>query len=199
MARRKTQQPGEETEMDLMPMIDIIFQLLIFFLLSAKFIAFEGQLQAFLPKDKGLAATSPTMDLASINLFMTWNKERQEVLCATTGYRDPDTGAQKNEHIFAQDPGIGTDANGNPVTVTSIGDSTEGGVTHDYHAPDFRVIERYMSIRKSDHERSAPGKALPVNVTFEDGVPWQMVVNVLDICDRLGITDFSLTAKEVDY
>ena len=198
MARRKKTQ-SSETEMDLMPMIDIIFQLLIFFLLSAKFIAFEGQLQAFLPKDRGLEATTQTMDLASINLFLVWNKGEQKVECLTTGYRDPNTGAQAQEHQFADDPGCGVDAEGRPVTSTSIGDSSPGSVTYDYHAPDFKVIEEYMGYRKDDYARVAPGKSLPVNVTFEDGVPWQMVVNVLDICDRLGITDFSLTAKEVDY
>ena len=43
----------EEAEMDMTPMIDIVFQLLIFFLLSAKFISLEGQLSSYLPKDRG--------------------------------------------------------------------------------------------------------------------------------------------------
>lgn len=36
----------EESELDMTPMIDIVFQLLIFFLLSAKFISLEGQLSS---------------------------------------------------------------------------------------------------------------------------------------------------------
>ena len=39
-------QHAVEEKPNLTPMIDIIFQLLIFFVLTAKFIAFEGQLQA---------------------------------------------------------------------------------------------------------------------------------------------------------
>ena len=36
----------------------------------------------------------------------------------------------------------------------------------------------------------------PVSVEFDDQVPVQMVVNLLDICTRLGITEFTLAAKE---
>lgn len=59
----------EEVRPNLTPMIDIIFQLLIFFVLTAKFIAFEGQLQAYLPKDRGLQASSPTL-ANNVTLFL---------------------------------------------------------------------------------------------------------------------------------
>ncbi len=39
------------------PMIDVVFQLLIFFLVSMKFKTLDMKIEAFLPKDKGLAAT----------------------------------------------------------------------------------------------------------------------------------------------
>ena len=191
---------GEEVEMDLMPMIDIIFQLLIFFLLSAKFIAFEGQLQAYLPKDRGPNTAPATLELTSIDLFLSWNNDTKEVTCITKGYIDPDTRERADFHTFAPDPGIGTGPGGEPVTVTRMEKREKGGeVTFDFHAPDFQRVEDYMAIRKVQHEQTGSGKGLPVNVTFEDGVPWQAVVNILDICDRLGITDFSITAKEIEY
>jgi biopolymer transport protein ExbD len=40
--------------MDLTPMIDVTFLLLIFFIVTAKFKSSEGRLEAFLPRDQGL-------------------------------------------------------------------------------------------------------------------------------------------------
>lgn len=50
---------GEDNEAhpDMTPMIDVVFQLLIFFLVSMKFKTLDMKIDAFLPKDKGLAKT----------------------------------------------------------------------------------------------------------------------------------------------
>jgi biopolymer transport protein ExbD len=42
---------------DLNPMIDVVFQLLVFFLVTMKFKTLDMKIEAFLPKDKGLAQT----------------------------------------------------------------------------------------------------------------------------------------------
>jgi hypothetical protein len=47
----------EDTEMNMTPMIDIVFQLIIFFLLSLKFKTIDSRIDSMLPKDRGLAAT----------------------------------------------------------------------------------------------------------------------------------------------
>ena len=47
----------EETEMNMTPMIDIVFQLIIFFLLSLKFKTIDRRIESMLPKDRGLAPT----------------------------------------------------------------------------------------------------------------------------------------------
>ncbi|MBM3987226.1 MAG: biopolymer transporter ExbD [Planctomycetes bacterium] len=49
----------ESTEMkgDMTPMIDVVFQLLIFFMLTIKFKLLEGKLSAYLPKDVGVNQT----------------------------------------------------------------------------------------------------------------------------------------------
>ncbi len=39
------------------PMIDVVFQLLVFFLVSMKFKTLDMKIEAFLPKDRGLAST----------------------------------------------------------------------------------------------------------------------------------------------
>ncbi len=48
---------GEDVEMDMTPMIDVSFQLLIFFILTINFPVQEGNLSTFLPKDRGMQKT----------------------------------------------------------------------------------------------------------------------------------------------
>ena len=47
----------EEHDMEMTPMIDVVFLLLIFFLCTLKFKTLEGKLSAFLPKDVGVNTT----------------------------------------------------------------------------------------------------------------------------------------------
>jgi len=44
----------EEVKMDMTPMIDVVFQLIIFFMCNIKYKTLEGRLDAFLPKDVGV-------------------------------------------------------------------------------------------------------------------------------------------------
>ena len=48
----------EDTEMNMTPMIDIVFQLIIFFMLTMKFKEIDRRIDSQLPKDRGMAATS---------------------------------------------------------------------------------------------------------------------------------------------
>src|SRR5687767_12908140 len=49
--------PNDEIKGDMTPMIDVVFQLLIFFMLTIKFKVLEGKLAAYLPKDVGVNTT----------------------------------------------------------------------------------------------------------------------------------------------
>ena len=73
----------DSDEMEMTPMIDIVFQLLIFFLLSAKFIALEGQLTSYLPKDKGLSSAVTPMELVNVTFELSWTGDDKtgEVEC----------------------------------------------------------------------------------------------------------------------
>lgn len=53
------------------PMIDVIFQLIIFFMCSIHFKSLEGKLYSYLPKDKGMnmtVVTDPILDEVRISL-----------------------------------------------------------------------------------------------------------------------------------
>ena len=198
--RRRTNRP-EDTEMDLMPMIDIIFQLLIFFILSAKFIAFEAQLQAYLPKDRGDKSKESPQELVNVTFELAWDEAVQKVACYTFNYDPPGGGARQPSYRFRDDAAVveGVDADGEPAaqTDTRIGVGRNEKISYDYAVPDFIEIEEYLAYRKAVQQQRA-GKIPPVTVNFGDGVPWQMVVNILDSCTRLGLTDFSINAQEIE-
>jgi len=48
----------EEAKLDMTPMIDVVFQLIIFFMCNIKYKVLEGRLDAFLPKDVGVNQSS---------------------------------------------------------------------------------------------------------------------------------------------
>lgn len=177
---------------DLTPMIDIIFQLLIFFVLTAKFIATEEQLQAYLPKDRGLSSSTPQLD-EGVKLFLAW--EDPKVVCRTVNYRMGNTAQQ--QYTFPDDPNGEPDGAGGFITNTvRRSGSVEGKVTYDHVAPDFGEIEAYLQGRRDAFPNQADG--LPVEVDYGDAVPWQMVVNILDICQGLGIRRISFSGKEIE-
>ena len=68
---RKKPAPGE-TEMNITPMIDVVFQLLIFFMIAAKFKTLEGKLLAYLPKNAG-KPPSAQIETLPIRLSLFWN------------------------------------------------------------------------------------------------------------------------------
>jgi biopolymer transport protein ExbD len=197
--RRKASRP-EEAEMDLMPMIDIIFQLLLFFILSAKFIAFEGQLQAYLPKDRGDKSPQEAQELVNVTFELAWDAATQKVACYTFDYDPPAGGERQRSYRFRDDAAVVEGVrDGKPAaqTETRIGVGRNEKISYDYAVPDFIEIEEYLAHRKAVQQQRA-GKLPPVTVNFGDGVPWQMVVNILDSCTRLELTDFSINAQEIE-
>ncbi len=72
MGRRKRKVDTEKpVEPPMTPMIDVIFQLLIFFILTMKFKEVEGKLLSQLPKDKGLSSSSvPQPELQEVRIVL---------------------------------------------------------------------------------------------------------------------------------
>ncbi len=67
MARK---QEIEETKMEMTPMIDVTFLLLIFFVCTIKFKILEGKIPAYLPKDVGVNTTPVDKQLEKIEIFI---------------------------------------------------------------------------------------------------------------------------------
>ena len=71
----------EEVEMQMTPMIDVTFLLLIFFLCSIKFKLLDGKMQTYLPRDLGVNTTPIDVELEKIEVQLELSKEH------TLGFR----------------------------------------------------------------------------------------------------------------
>ncbi|MFH1227047.1 MAG: biopolymer transporter ExbD [Planctomycetota bacterium] len=79
MAKRKIQVDLSEASMEInmTPMIDVIFQLIIFFMCSIHFKSLEGKLYSYLPKDKGMAETTVTdPELDEVRILLSYDKNK---------------------------------------------------------------------------------------------------------------------------
>jgi biopolymer transport protein ExbD len=73
MARaRKKRNTDEKASPDLTPMIDVTFQLLIFFIICTRFKVEERNHQVQLPKDEGLQST-PSVPKEQITIYCMWD------------------------------------------------------------------------------------------------------------------------------
>jgi biopolymer transport protein ExbD len=59
----------EEAKMDMTPMIDVVFQLIIFFMCNIKYKVLEGRLDAYLPKDVGVN-TAPAEQIEKVEIMI---------------------------------------------------------------------------------------------------------------------------------
>jgi biopolymer transport protein ExbD len=68
---KQVEEPNSKSEMNMTPMIDVVFQLIVVFLCSMKFKTLDQKIEAFLPKDVGLnnaPATAETVTTVSVRL-----------------------------------------------------------------------------------------------------------------------------------
>lgn len=61
----------QETELNITPMIDVTFLLLIFFMCSIKFKLLDGKLSAYLPRDCGVAHTREKFPIENIEIALS--------------------------------------------------------------------------------------------------------------------------------
>lgn len=62
--------------------------------------------------------------------------------------------------------------------------------------PSLDEVENHIQRRK-DNYRGLAETGLPVIIDFAPNVPWKYVVDVLNICHRVGVEDISFAAPEI--
>src|SRR5688500_14268379 len=70
--RKRVKIEMDEAKIDFTPIIDIVFNLLIFFMCATKIRATEGAIQCFLPKNRGQGSGTPTIDLNEVRIKVLW-------------------------------------------------------------------------------------------------------------------------------
>ena len=71
--KMKQEALDEEPGLMMTPMVDIVFQLLIFFMLACRFRTTDGQLHAFLPKNRGMGTQGPAViNLNEVRIKLLW-------------------------------------------------------------------------------------------------------------------------------
>jgi len=142
--KRERDTEASELELDMTPMIDCVFLLLIFFMVATKFRTPEGRLLAYLPQDKGMMSSAQTTDIDEIRI----NLEMQ------------DTG---------------------PVIWLN---------RDEYVGTDWTQLDARLG------EMQAVNPTWPVVIDGEPKIPFDYVVQSLNLCVRNNFTDISFAAPK---
>ena len=75
MKIRNTGGEGEKIELQMTPMIDIVFQLLVFFIMTFKIVAMEGDFNIRMPAASQQAAPPDQMEFPPMKLYLSGNED----------------------------------------------------------------------------------------------------------------------------
>lgn len=92
MSRGRPKTESNEPKMDMTPIIDVVFNLLIFFMLTMSFVEEEGMLYAHLPKNEGTQPSNlpqNTIEEIRIRLLKSSGSENTRVLVGQQEVSDP--------------------------------------------------------------------------------------------------------------
>lgn len=176
MARRKAKVADmDEVNADLTPMIDIVFNLLIFFIVGTKFRSTEGMIKAFLPKNRGQGSGTPTIDLNEVRIKLLWWDASGRPTKGDGGFVVLKVGDQ----IFNQ-----------PQAFESISVPEK----HETWQALYTKLNEFKAGYKGTSEQG-----LPVIIDARKEVPTRYVVLVLNEVVRAGIQDVTFAAPEIEY
>lgn len=175
MAKKSRREEMDEVNSDLTPMIDIVFNLLIFFMVGTKFRTTEGLIKAFLPKNRGQGSGTPTIDLNEVRIKLLWWDSSGR----------PTTG----------DGGF---------VVLKVGDQVfnQAGQLESSPMPEKNDLWPALSQKLNEFKAGYKGtseQGLPVIIDARKEVPTRYVVLVLNEVVRAGIQDVTFAAPEIEY
>jgi biopolymer transport protein ExbD len=165
----------ERPDLMMTPMVDIVFQLLIFFMLACRFRTTEGKLHAFLPKNRGLGtAGTPAITLQEVRVKLIWVEPNS--LRPTT---DPNNGR----------------------ALLKVKDRNFKWVTNKYGEtlPDYDALYKLIDEVRTKFKPTKSYKTLPVIIDARAQVPFKHVVHALNACVKAKVTDITFAAPEIEY
>ena len=159
-----------EIKMDMTPMIDVVFQLMIFFCCTIKFKTLEGKLQAYLPKEVGANPVAAELQLEKVDIVIKVLVEGQKL----HPYRD----APWESGPFRYGPDRVLQFQVNSSTFTDPED----------------LLARLKALHAAQPERAATidPRNKPLPATYSD------IVLVLNMAVLAGFTDISFKGSRAD-
>jgi hypothetical protein len=156
-------------------MIDVVFLLLIFFLIATKFAQPDRVFKTWLPRDQGGPGTPDLADLLSTRLTL-----RMEGGVCTCDFEDPSAPAGVRRF----------------PAVSCLDFQTR----QEEIVPDWDAVRSHLRERKRRYDRHGTGVAgMPVILDFTQDVPWKYVVRLIDIAAGLKLTNLHVAAPELAY
>ncbi len=190
--RKKKRRKPEETKYEignLMPMIDVIFQLLIFFMLSMHFKEVEGKLLSQLPKDKGLAPS---------HVLMPELQEVRIVICAggDTRMHLHDKGRHEKEDKLNDECKV-------MVEKIDIGTAYKTEKFKDKQAHNRSIWKSLGERTKEIYEVTPsarrgvpdPSKRPPVILDADSEVPYEHIIGAVNACKEVGIDNIEFVGN----
>jgi len=166
---------NEEHKLEMTPMIDVTFLLLIFFMCTIKFKTLEGKLAAYLPKDVGVNA-SDAEPKEKIDIYLRLDNSGTRVEAGP--YEK--TGAQ----IAWSSPEQGEFA--------LVGHEVTYNVNRDSFSDDAAGLAKMRSKLETLH-RTDPERA--VTIKAMQGIIYRDIIPVLDTCIEIGYTDVTFAGS----
>jgi len=175
MARKRRKMDMDEVELELTPMIDVVFNLLIFFMLQ-KFQTTEGIIKAYLPKNRGMGSGTPSLDLNEVRIKCLYrDKSNRRVKKDTGGF------------VVIK---VGDEQFNKPGDLEAIADPEANPIWP-------RLQKKLQSFKSTYKGKNENG--LPVIIDSRKQVPTAYVVLVLNEVVRAGIKDVTFAAPEKPY
>ncbi|MCX7703224.1 MAG: biopolymer transporter ExbD [Planctomycetota bacterium] len=170
------------------PMIDVVFQLLIFFMFSMKFSGYEGRLYAKLPTGIGIRADvhqEDPLDLQTVRIKLLWatRSDWKRYLDCYKFLR------------CRQSPAARSWWEQNGMVVLKVrNDFLMRG-----ERPDWDALEARLRKAIERHRPTLKNPTLPVIIDASPLVPFQSVVTGLNICAKVGVKNITFAAPEIPF
>jgi biopolymer transport protein ExbD len=166
----------EEPRLTMTPMIDVVFQLLIFFMLACRFKTEEGELHNHLPKGIG-QTTQPMQEAISIDelrIKLLWYHPS-----ANRPTNDPEIGRAVLK--------VGK------VIIPCV--NNEHGETE----PDWDRLYAMICRARDNYSPTSAHPVKPVIIDARRQVPFKHVIRALNECVRARLTNVKLAKPEIPY
>jgi hypothetical protein len=156
------------------PMIDIVFQLLIFFMLACRFRTREGRIENLLPR-YGLNTTPVTSPIPMpVRVKLLW--------C------EPDGGRETLNPVRGR-------------AVLKVGQRVlpDGAGEFGKREPEWNALYNLLRGAAGNWRPTRAHRTLPVIIDARGLVPFKHVISALNECIRVGLTDITFAAPELSY